>query len=332
MRRVVVGLICFASVVGLFFTGGSVVEASSPDFSVQAVLPESQTNEGVSYFDINLEPKQEETLAVQVTNNSEEEMTLDIGVNTATTNSNGVINYGFSEAEPDDTLPVNFAEIVELEDQAITLAANETRTVEAKVKMPEQSFDGILLGGITVSEQVPESESQITNRFSYSLAVVINQTDQEISPVVDLTQVNVDQRNRRSFVIGSIQNQAAMILNDVQVEAQVFEKGNETPIYTEARGDMRMAPNSTLPFGISTGTKPLQAGDYRLKMVVASGKEEWQFEKNFTITAKEARELNEKAVNLETNRTGLYLAIASGVVVLLLLVIAWLVYSKRKKK
>lgn len=67
-------------------------------------------------------------------------------------------------------------------------------------------------------------------------------------------------------------------------------------------------------------------------MVVASGEEEWQFEKNFTITAKEARELNEQAVNLETNRTGLYLAIASGVVVLLLLVIAWLVYSKRKKK
>lgn len=146
MRRVVVGLICVASVVGLFFTGGSVVEASSPDFSVQAVLPESQTNEGVSYFDINLEPKQEEMLAVQVTNNSEEEMTLDIGVNTATTNSNGVINYGFSEAEPDDTLPINFAEIVELEDQSITLAASETRTVEAKVKMPEQSFDGILLG------------------------------------------------------------------------------------------------------------------------------------------------------------------------------------------
>nr|WP_277988592.1 DUF916 and DUF3324 domain-containing protein [Enterococcus sp. MSG2901] len=313
-------------------TRGNLVEASSPDFSVQAVLPESQTNEDVSYFDLTLEPKQEETLAVQVTNNSEEEMALDIGVNTATTNSNGVINYGFNEAEPDATLPINFAEIVELEEQSITLDAKETRTIEAKVIMPEQSFDGILLGGITVSEQVPESESQITNRFSYSLAVVINQTDQDVSPTVDLTQVTVDQRNRRSFVVGSIQNQAPMILNDVQVEAQVFEEGNETPIYVETRGDMRMAPNSTLPFGISTGTKPLQAGNYRLKMVVASGEEEWEFEKDFTITAQKARELNEQAVNLETNQTSLYLAIASGVVVLLLLVIAWLVYSKRKTK
>lgn len=330
MRRVVVGLIGLISVMGLIFPGEKLVEASSPDFSVQAVLPESQTNERVSYFDITLEPKQEEILAVQVTNNSEAEMTLDIGVNTATTNSNGVINYGFSDADPDDTLPINFAEIVELDEKTITLTANETRTVEAKVVMPEKSFDGILLGGITVSEQVPENENQITNRFSYSLAVVINQTDKEVSPTVDLTQVAVNQRNRRSVVIGSLQNQAATILNDVHVEAQVFEKGSDAPLYTETRSDMRMAPNSTLPFGISTGTKPLKAGKYQLKMVVTSGEEEWRFEKEFTITAKEAKEFNEQAVNLETDRTVVYLAIAGGVVVLLLLVIAWLVYSKKK--
>lgn len=316
----------------VFFFGDEIVEASAPDFSVQAVLPESQSNENVSYFDLTLAPNQEEILPIQVTNNSNEEITLELSANTATTNSNGVIDYGFSNEEPDNTLPINFSEIADLDDTTITLNGNERRTIDVKISMPDKSFDGILLGGLTISEKSQEIESQITNRFSYSLAVVINQTNKEVSPIVDLTKVNVEQRNRRSFVIGSIQNQAAMILNDVQVEAQVFEEGKDVPIYEEVRDDMRMAPNSTLPFGISTGNRPLKAGKYRLDMTVTSGEEKWQFEEEFIIEENEARELNKNAVNLETDLTSIYLAIASGVVLSLLLIIVWLVYSKRKMK
>ncbi|UOO46390.1 DUF916 and DUF3324 domain-containing protein [Enterococcus casseliflavus] len=315
----------------LFGSWSQLAEASSPGFSVKAVLPESQTNQQVSYFDITLKPKQEEILKIQVSNHSNEELTLEIDVNTATTNSNGVINYGFSDEEPDESLEINFAEIVDLEERTLKLDPRESRTMEIKVNMPENSFDGILLGGITVSEQMLDTDSQISNRFSYSLAVVINQTNNEILPTVDLAKVELENRNSRSFVVGTIQNQAAMILNDVYVEAQVFKKEHDKPIYSEARSDMRMAPNSTLAFGISTGTKPLMAGDYRLKLFVSSGEEEWEFEKYFKISEKEARELNEQAVNLEKNSSGLYLAIASGVVILLLLIIAWLMYSKKKR-
>ncbi|WP_301389944.1 WxL protein peptidoglycan domain-containing protein, partial [Enterococcus entomosocium] len=91
MRRLLIGLICMTAIAWVFFFGDAIVEASAPDFSVQAVLPESQSNENVSYFDLTLAPNQEEILPIQVTNNSNEEIILELSANTATTNSNGDI-------------------------------------------------------------------------------------------------------------------------------------------------------------------------------------------------------------------------------------------------
>ncbi|OTO09002.1 hypothetical protein A5882_003681 [Enterococcus sp. 4E1_DIV0656] len=331
MRRFFMSSMFFIVIFAFWVIGVDFAEASAPNFNVQAVLPSSQTNPKVSYFDVTLKPEQEENLGVIITNNTQEEMTLDININTATTNSNGVINYGFSEETPDNTLPIDFSEIATVESPTVTLAAEESRLVEVQVVMPSQSFDGVLLGGITISEQTEQGSTQITNRFSYALAVVIHQTDQEVLPKVDLTQVQAEQRNRRNFVVASVQNQTAMILGDVSIEAEVFKQGEDTALFTAVRSDMRMAPSSTLPFGVSTGTKPLEAGIYRMELVMTSGEDKWQFEKEFEITAKEARQLNEQAVNLETDNTRLYLIITGAVVAILVGIIGWLIYTRRKK-
>lgn len=333
IKRIVAVVISLTTIVGILFFG-EISEATAPKFSVQAVLPDSQRNQEVSYFDLRLAPNQQEILTVQVTNNSDEEMVLEIGAQTATTNSNGVINYGKNDDPADDTLPVDFSKIAKIEEESITLAGQESRDVIIEVNMPDKSFDGQLLGGITVSEKLSEeaeNESQITNRFSYSLAVVISQTDTEVFPELDLRQVEVNQRNRRSYVIGSIQNQASLLLNDVNVEGKVYKKGETTPIYTDMRSDMRMAPNSTLPFGVSTGTKPLQSGEYTLTLLVTVDEDTWEFEEDFTITANQAKKFNEQAVNLEQDNTSLYLLIAAGVIGVLLIAILWLIKSKKRE-
>lgn len=308
--------------------------ASSPDFTVQAILPESQINPDVSYFDLKLAPSQKEILEVEIKNNSDHSMELDIAANTAVTNMNGVIDYSVTNQEPDDSLEVPFSKIAKLESNQVTVASNETKKISISIEMPETPIKGILLGGVTISEKPEdgESTSQVTNMFSYSLAVVISQESTKLDSLLKLRGVTVDQRNRRSVVVASIQNPIAKIMNDVVVEAKVYKKNQTDPIYYTKRADMRMAPNSTLNFGVTTNDKKLQAGLYRLELVASSEEDSWTFEEEFEITSEQANKLNETAVNLATDNTTMYLWIAGSVILVLLLVTVFLVLNISKKK
>lgn len=315
--------------------GGS-VQATAPGFNVQAILPESQVNKDVSYFDLQLEPNQQERLEIEISNNSDEPVEVEVSANSATTNMNGVIDYGMSNQPADESLVIPFSDIATVEESNISLASQETKTIAILVQMPDTAFEGIVLGGITVSEKRndDEQENQVMNLFSYSLAVVISQSTTDLDSLVNLKGVQVEQRNRRNVIVASIQNPIAKILNDVSVEAKVYKGNQSDPMYHAARSDMRMAPNSTLDFGISTNDQRLQPGKYKLVLVVSSEEESWEFEQEFEITGETARELNQTAVNLATDNTVLYLWIALGIslMIIAIFIVAKLVKKKKSEK
>ena len=85
----------------LFFIGtGSTGTADSLDtFDVQIKLPESQQDKELMYFDLLLEPKAEEKLAVMVSNKSEQPINLQLSFNRAVTNMTGVVEYSGANEE-----------------------------------------------------------------------------------------------------------------------------------------------------------------------------------------------------------------------------------------
>lgn len=60
-----------------------------------------------------------------------------------------------------------------------------------------------------------------------------------------------------------------------------------------------MAPNSNFDFPISWDNQSLEPGTYTLDMTAKSGENQWTFEEDFTISAKESKTLNTDAVELE---------------------------------
>lgn len=313
---------------------GVPVNASAPDFTVQAILPESQVNDDVSYFDLNLEPNQKETLELEVKNNSDQPVELELSANSAVTNINGVIDYSKSSKNTDDSMKVPFSTIATLDTTEVSLESNESKIISLIVEMPSDSIKGIILGGITVSEKEKneENSSQVTNLFSYSIAVMISQESAELDSVIKLKGVSVEQRNKRNVIVASLQNPVAKIMNDVKVEAKIFKGTQNDPLYYTMRSDMRMAPNSTLDFGVTTNDKKLKAGVYRLEGVVTSGEESWSFEESFEITKEKANNLNETAVNLATDNTLIYVWAAFGIVVLIVVVMGMLAMKRLKKR
>lgn len=315
--------------------------ATAPEFSVKTILTENQRDVSVSYFDLLLDKGATEELQIEITNSSERELTVGLQATTAVTNINGLIDYTIDVEEPDDSLKIDFKEITSIKENEIIIPSGESRILTALVQLPnEQVFDGILLGGLTISENglshgSTETENQITNRFVYSIAVMIAQNEETVHPDLSLKSVEVEQRNRRNIIVGNIQNRASTIVNHFDVEATIFKEGEANPLFHEERVDMRMAPNSTLAYGVGTNNQPLSAGTYEMHMKATNGEEEWEWIESFTITNEKAREMNNSAVELEKDNTRLYLFIAGIVIAVLFIVILVLMNREkifRKKK
>lgn len=77
--------------------------ASSAGFTYVITYPENQITADSGYFDLMMEPSQQQTLLVTITNPGEEEITVNLALNGAKTNRTGVIEYANSELENDSS-------------------------------------------------------------------------------------------------------------------------------------------------------------------------------------------------------------------------------------
>lgn len=318
---------------GGLFTGSNTVQAADMNYSVKANIPENQIDKDKTYFDLKMTPSQKQIISLELENSSDQEMTIQIGVNTATTNRNGVINYGKSKMDTDNSLTYDMSKLIE-GDNEVVLLPKEKKVVDYTVTMPEKSFDGILLGGFyihkkqTKEERESEKNVQIKNDFSYVIGIKLNETDQEIEPELKLNTVTPGLQNYRTVVNATIQNVSPVIISGMAVEAKISKEGSNEILHETKKDNQSMAPNSSYEFPISWENQELKPGNYTLVLTASDkNQHEWKFNKNFKIKG-EAKKLNKKAVELE-KKSNLYVYIT---IVLINILLVMLVFWRKSKK
>ncbi|EYT94337.1 DUF3324 domain-containing protein, partial [Enterococcus mundtii] len=130
-----------------------------------------------------------------------------------------------------------------------------------------------------------------------------------------------DQLNYRNVISANIQNFTPTFVNRLEVEATVQKVGEEEILYQASQEQMQMAPNSNFNFPISLEGDRFRSGDYVLKMTARSGKEEWEWERKFTIDADEARALNRADVTIDTSTNWWMIGAIMFILLLIILVI-----------
>lgn len=309
-------------------------------YSAKANIPENQINKTLTYFDLKMEPGQEQEISLTVSNSSDKQTTIILSPNSATTNQNGVIDYGQNKGKVDSTLKIPLSSVISKE-QEVTLAPNETKQVLFTLKMPDKLFNGVLLGGFYVTkkeeaEDLKEAEKnvQIKNNYSYVIGIQLRETLEEVKPQLKMNQIKPALLNYRTAVTVNIQNTEATIIKEFDVHAKVRKKGNGTVLHEATKTDMSMAPNSNFDFPISWDNQSLEPGTYTLEMTAKSGENQWTFEEDFTISAKESKTLNTDAVELEKKAPNWTLIILSviGAMTLLIGGMLYLIYKHKKKK
>lgn len=307
------------------------------DFSVKAVLPENQINDNKSYFDLKMRPAQEQDIQVIVFNSGKKEIKVKTTVYNATTNQNGIVVYNQSNKKVDSSLVVPLTEIVKVKDEEIVIAASESKTVTASIKMPKEEFDGIILGGLhfeKVDEEVDATSrgAQIKNKYAYVIGLQLSETNNEVAPVLNLLSVYPTLVNHRTAVVANIQNSEPVLLSDLTVRAEVFHKGKSEVLHESTKENIHMAPNSNMDFVINWRNQRMEEGSYHLKLQAASGEYDWEWDEIFTI-GNEAKKLNKAAVDLVhdygASQKVWYI---TGIGVLLGIIAILLFYIRRLKK
>lgn len=325
---------CSIAFLGASFMGEK-VEAAEMNFSVVATLPDNQVTRDHSYFDLKMKPGQEQQLEVVMKNDTDTEVTIEVEANTAITNDNGIVDYSQSKPALDKSMVTPFSKIATTEPE-VKVPAHSEKVTKIAVKMPAESYDGVILGGLHFIEKETDAEKkeskgvQIKNRFAYVIGVSLNETDKVVTPKLQLNSVEAGQVNYRNAVKANIQNPTATIIKGLKINGSVTKKGSKKVLHQTTKENLRIAPNTNFNFAIDWENKEFTPGTYVAKYVATSGADKWEWEKEFTIKGETANKLNKKAVDLEKDYTRYYIYIIIGIVLLFLLILALVIYRMKK--
>ncbi|MBA3077331.1 DUF916 and DUF3324 domain-containing protein [Lactiplantibacillus plantarum] len=307
--------------------------ANTVGFEVAPVASKYQIDKAVSYYDLKLKPSQTTTLAVKVTNTSTQEITVHTAIVPATTNPNGVVEYQATADGKNIDLPADASQLITTAADKIILAKGTSKIVTFKVKMPAQKYDGVVVGGLSFLKKAAKQQSKsamaIKNQYAYSVAVVLHGDHALTKNKLTLGKIDATQNNGYNQISLPLQNRTAAFLNQVKTDVQIYRRGSNKVRYKQVNEHGQMAPNSVYALPLRVGRDALKPGQYTAELAVTSKKQHWTFTKDFEITRDRANQLNKTAVIEHHTNWGLWISL--GLLVILLLLIAWYIHRKQLK-
>ncbi|TGD19730.1 DUF916 and DUF3324 domain-containing protein [Levilactobacillus suantsaiihabitans] len=311
-------------------------------YSVKAAIPKNQINKKNSFFDLKMKSGQTENLQVRIYNVTNQSIKVQTAIHTAWTSSAGAIEYVKPAKSFDSSLKYKMSDISKLQGKStVTIPAGKSRVVTAKVKMPTTAFNGVILGGWyfkRIDHQVTgnvKGASNLRNSYSYVVGMKYTMGSQTPFPDLKLGKVAAGLGDYHRGVFADLRNPKAVIIPDLKMKTTITNRNGNKLVKQATKDNVQMAPNTTFRYPIYFGKEELKAGNYHLHMVVKNTDRTWVFDRNFTITAKQAAQFNRGSV--ENSGINLWLVLALGalgmlVLILLILLIIYLIRRNKKKQ
>ena len=248
--------------------------SAGAEFSVRALLPEGQSNRDVAYFDLQTLPGDEHTLQVEVYNHGDEQITVDVRANEAISNAHGGIDYLVGSDEGG-----GFGEMVFIDMPAIDIEPGESVLAQIQLKMPQEGFDGEVLGGLVFTKRLNQDDmgaAAMSIRHSYNYCIAVRLTQGELpQPMFSLDEVKLAERAGFAALVLAVRNERALIVKDMELDIKVYDAAGVQRFHWTGEG-LSMAPNSLCPYTILMREgMPLYEGLYAAKVMLRYGGQTW---------------------------------------------------------
>lgn len=340
MNKKAIGFLATLSMLAVtVFSFGGASQASEFNFAVTPKIPKNQVDKEKSYFDLLLKKGEKQTLEVELRNDTDKEVEVSTTINSATTNINGVVEYGANGLKPDKSLTYNLKDYAKAPEK-VKLPKKSKEVLKIELSSPDKDMPGSMVGGITFKEVSKEKEKKnkdagglsIKNEFSYMVAIVSRQNEDKVKPNLNLTKAFPGQVNARNVINANLQNDKPAFINQLKLNTKITKRGKDAALYETTKEGMQVAPNSNFDFPTPLEGQELKAGKYTMHILALGGKHEdgkfkddkgetyryqWEMTKDFDISADEADQLNNSDVSIKKTNPLWY--VLGGAILLALL-------------
>ncbi|WP_337874177.1 DUF916 domain-containing protein [Exiguobacterium sp.] len=262
-------------------------------FSVERIPHVQQTNDRVGYFDLLVKQDEETTLDVIIHNHASEDKTFDVKTGNGYTNENGVVMYDQDNAISDH---VSFTDLVTDYEQSVTVAAGESKRISFVLKSVNGDVDGVILGGIRVSETTERQEDAqvgLQNRYEYVIGVVLRTSVKQVPFLPEWQGVNVNQEHHYPYIAFQVMNASGSISQDLDVQMTI--RSDEQDVTLDHAMEAKLVPYTSTGFRFPL-TKRLDAGTYQvaLTMTERDTGATWTWEDELVVSEEEAETIRER--------------------------------------
>ncbi len=332
---ILIALLVSAFVIANITTLGA-TQNSGAKFFVEAIIPDNQINPENGYFDLMMKPSQKQVLEVKVINKSKESLEITAEAITASTNSNGVVEYTVPGIIDED-MPLAFSNISRVLTPTINLKPEEEKIVQIELSMPAEEYDGIVLGGLSFTEVIDEEnlnyENTIINQFNYVIGVKLKETDKEVSADFKLVSAESKLADSIPAIVVNLKNTESQLIKGLTAEMKIYKDKEKTKlIYDYKIDNVGVAPNSVFPFTYYQTEQALPSGNYTGEVTLSSVDKKWDFDFNFDVDNGSYSNSDDKTdifVSFyEDEKTKYY--VLEALIIVLILIVLYIMYKRRK--
>jgi hypothetical protein len=324
----------------LFFTNGvSTVQADTPSFDVQAVLPKNQVTKGIEFFDIRVAPNQKQELQVNLANLSKQDNVVHISATAPITDLTGAVSYTQPGVKPDPSARYSIGELFE-GPSSINLAPRETTTISLRLKTPVKPFDGLIIGSFIFSSSSKPSvqddtkSHKIKNDIRVAIPVGLRSTKPSSKTVVPNLDLGDPRIVTSPFGGGAIQTRVRNIepafSGKVTGTIDVHDRDDSTNSFRRKQSTFGITPNSYFEMFTSWGSGTVQPGHYILNYRFSAGERNWEFTRQLIVSSEQASRVNQTQPAAQNNQS--WWIIGFILTTLLFISISVLVWYRGKRR
>lgn len=317
-----------------------IVEASNSEVYIETILPENQLDKTVKYFDLRMKPSEEQVVKIKIANPTSESIKFKLVYSNAKTTSEGVVEYSENqELKINTPKGYSFEEIIS-GPKEIIVPKKESVTVDLLLKMPNEIYRGVIVGGVEFIQEIKKSdESSLISQRSYLVGFKLSETDEEVPININAETSFVGLKNYKSAIITPLTNLNGNYIENLSVKTTIKRKDEQVVILQNQKTNMRVAPFSTLDFPTYIDETFLETGDYEITVIAkAESFIEKEWNQSFKVTpkdsllVKENKDLWEDSQSEKSVKVIVFLIFGITVVTVLVLILTRRKIKERTKK
>lgn len=318
----------------LFFDNKAAFAMNNSSYSYSVKV---KGQNGSSSIEKTVSPKQRLHVKLLFTNRSSTRQIVNVECNTAFTGDTGNIQYNHTNIKSKFLSNTRFNKLV-TGLGTVTLPANSTIKKSYTIKIPNQKFKGVIVGGFYVKQILNNNTTNTTqtskkraamgykNEIAYAIPIVLNESNKIIHTKLVLKNLSSSVINGNALVLAKIENVTPTVFGQLSVHTKIINLKSKNVVLTSNQSNMSMAPLSQFNYHILLN-KNLKYGNYILQISMHSGKRHWKFSKVFSVSRQVANATNTH--NHHKNNNSWWVLIIAGVIVVILLVIGAYYLGKR---